>query len=88
MLALILLPAPLLPPHRLAQIVQRDLGVGWERAYLTAAVDLQRLFWSMESLTVTALLRSLSNQRTTRLAESLSPSILGASGGMASTWLV
>ena len=45
MLALILLPAPLLRPHRLAEIVQHDLGVGWERAYLTAAVGLQTAFY-------------------------------------------
>ena len=40
-LALILLPAPLLPPHRFAEAVESALGVGWKAAYLLAALGLQ-----------------------------------------------
>lgn len=44
-LALVVVPAPLLPPHRLAQAVQSLLGVGWTAAYLAAAVGLQIRFY-------------------------------------------
>lgn len=40
-LALFLIPAPLLPPHRLAEIVQSALGLQWKAAYLAAALGLQ-----------------------------------------------
>ena len=46
MLALLTVPAPLLPPHRLAEAVQSLLGVGWKEAYLVAAVGLQVVFYS------------------------------------------
>jgi hypothetical protein len=44
-LALLVVPAPLLPPHRLAEAVQSMLGVGWKAAYLVAAVGLQIGFY-------------------------------------------
>jgi hypothetical protein len=44
-LALLIVPAPLLPPHRLAQAVQSLVGVGWTAAYLVAAVGLQIGFY-------------------------------------------
>src|SRR5688572_8495579 len=44
-LALIFVPSPLLPPHRLAEAVQSILGVGWKVAYLVAAVGLQAVFF-------------------------------------------
>jgi len=40
-LALILLPAPLLPPHQLAEAVESALGIGWKGAYLLATIGLQ-----------------------------------------------
>jgi hypothetical protein len=46
LLALLIVPAPLLPPHRLAEVVQSVLGVGWKAAYLVAAVGLQIGFYS------------------------------------------
>ena len=46
LLALLIVPAPLLPPHRLAEAVQSMLGVGWKAAYLVAAVGLQIGFYS------------------------------------------
>ena len=45
LLALLIVPAPLLPPHRLAEVVQSMLGVGWKAAYLVAAVGLQIGFY-------------------------------------------
>src|SRR5262245_35198371 len=45
LLALLIVPAPLLPPHRLAEVVQSVLGVGWKAAYLLAAVGLQTGFY-------------------------------------------
>ena len=44
-LALLIVPAPLLPPHRLAHAVQSLLRVGWATAYLVAAVGLQIGFY-------------------------------------------
>jgi hypothetical protein len=45
LLALLIVPAPLLPPHWLAQMVQSILGVGWKAAYLVAALGLQGAFY-------------------------------------------
>jgi len=45
LLALLIVPAPLLPPHRLAEFVQSVLGIGWKAAYLAAAVGLQVGFY-------------------------------------------
>jgi hypothetical protein len=45
LLALVIVPAPLLPPHRLAEAVQSTLGVGWKAAYLVAAIGLQIGFY-------------------------------------------
>ena len=32
------LPAPLVPPHRLAEVTQALLGIGWKPAYLVATL--------------------------------------------------
>lgn len=45
LLALLCVPAPLLPPHRLAQAVQSLAGVGWKAAYLAAGLGLQAGFY-------------------------------------------
>ena len=45
MLALLLVPSPLLPPHHLAEVIQSMLGVSWKAAYLFAAVGLQAVFY-------------------------------------------
>src|SRR5687768_15154874 len=45
LLALLIVPAPLLPPHRLAEAVLSMFGVGWKAAYLLAAVGLQIGFY-------------------------------------------
>jgi len=46
LLALLLVPAPLLPPHRLAEALQSVTGVGWMAAYLLAAIGLQAVFYA------------------------------------------
>ena len=46
LLALLTMPAPLLPPHRLAQALQTTLGLQWNAAYLAAAVGLQMALYS------------------------------------------
>jgi hypothetical protein len=43
--ALLVVPAPLLPPHRLAEAVQSMLGIGWKASYLAAGVGLQVVFY-------------------------------------------
>ncbi len=45
LLALLLVPAPLLPPHRFAEAIQSMLGVSWKAAYLFAAILLQAVFF-------------------------------------------
>ena len=45
LLALLLLPAPLLPPHLLAETVQSMFGVSWKAAYFVAAVLLHTFFY-------------------------------------------
>src|SRR4029077_16659465 len=45
-LALLLVPAPLLPPHRLAEAIESMMiGFSWKAAYFTATVGLQTLFY-------------------------------------------
>jgi hypothetical protein len=45
LLALVVLPAPLLPPHGLAQLFQATLGLGWKSAYLAAAIGLHAVLY-------------------------------------------
>jgi hypothetical protein len=45
LLALVFVPAPLLPPHRLAQALQSWAGVEWKAAYLAAGVGLHAAFY-------------------------------------------
>ena len=44
-LALALVPAPLLPPHRLAQAVQSGFGLDWKAAYVCTALALHLVFY-------------------------------------------
>lgn len=46
LLSLLLVPAPLLPPHFLSESVQSILGIGWKAAYLVAALGLHLGFYS------------------------------------------
>jgi hypothetical protein len=59
LLALVIVPAPLLPPHRVAEVVQSMLGVGWKGAYLLAALGLHIGFYgSLGALSVLAVNRA------------------------------
>ncbi len=44
-LTLLLVPSPLLPPHRFAEAIQSVLSINWKTAYLLAAVGLQAVFF-------------------------------------------
>ena len=46
LLTLLLVPSPLLPPHRFAEAIQSLPGISWKTAYLVAAVVLQVVFFS------------------------------------------
>ncbi len=48
--ALLLLPAPLLPPHWVAERVRSLLGVGWKAAYLSAIQERLRRGFSVDDL--------------------------------------
>ena len=45
LIALALVPAPLLPPHHLAEVIQSLLSISWKAAYLAAAVGLHVAFY-------------------------------------------
>ena len=61
LLALVVMPAPLLPPHRLAEAVQSVLRVHWKSAYLLTALGVHVLFYgSLGVLATLALNRRLS----------------------------
>jgi len=40
-----MVPAPLLPPHRISEILHFFLGLNWKMAYLVAAIGLQAVFY-------------------------------------------
>ncbi len=43
--SLLLVPAPILPPHQLAETVQHILGCSWKVSYLVSVIGLQFLFY-------------------------------------------
>jgi hypothetical protein len=45
-LALVLVPAPLLPPHGLAEAIQRTASLNWKTSYLLAAIGLRAGFYA------------------------------------------
>jgi hypothetical protein len=55
--ALILLPAPLLPPHKLAEAVQFLIGMNWKAAYLIAALGLQFAFYCALGVLATLMVK-------------------------------
>lgn len=56
-LALLVVPAPLVPPHWLAEHVQMALGVGWKGAYLASAIGLQGVFYGSLGVLAALLLK-------------------------------
>lgn len=57
LLALLAAPAPLLPPHALAEAAQSFLGVSWKAAYLVAALGLLSIFYGSLGAVATLALR-------------------------------
>lgn len=57
LLALLAAPAPLLPPHQLAEAAQSFLGVSWKAAYLVAALALLSVFYGSLGVLATLALR-------------------------------
>ncbi len=45
LLALFLVPAPLLPPHHLAESVHRTFNLGWKLSYLLSVIGIQFVFY-------------------------------------------
>ena len=63
LLALLAVPAPLLPPHALAEAVQSLLGTSWKSAYLLAALGLQSVFYGSLGVLATFALRPTRTRR-------------------------
>src|SRR3954453_14979113 len=70
LIALLLVPAPLLPPHRLAEFVRQTLGISWKAAYLASAVGLSGLFYFALGVT-TVLAVGKAKTRQNRILEIL-----------------
>lgn len=75
-LALVLVPAPLLPPHRLAEAVQAAAGLGWSTAYLVAAVGLQIGFYGSLGLLAALALERAASPRSRLLQIALVPLVV------------
>ena len=52
-LALLVVPAPLLPPDRLAEAVESTLGISWMAAYFVAGAGLQICFYGLVGMLAT-----------------------------------
>ena len=57
LLALIVVPAPILPPHRFAEAVESSIGLSWSAAYLVSLVGLQAVFYSALGILAALLVR-------------------------------
>ena len=73
LLALLAVPAPLLPPHALAEAVQSVLGASWKAAYLVAALGLQSVFYGSLGVLATFSLRRAQARRERVLQVALMP---------------
>ena len=76
LLALVAVPAPLLPPHALAEAVQSLLGTSWKTAYLVAAWGLQSVFYGSLGVLSTFALRRAQARRERLVQVALTPWIL------------
>lgn len=72
-LALLAVPAPLLPPHALAEATQSLLGASWKTAYLVAALGLQSVFYGSLGVLATFALRPPRTRRERVLQVALMP---------------
>lgn len=82
LLALLLVPAPLLPPHRLAEALQSASGLGWSSSYLVAAVGLQVGFYAALGLLAALALERATTTRGRLLQLALAPLAVVALGFM------
>lgn len=81
LLALLFAPAPLLPPHRLAEAVQSFLGVSGKAAYLVAALGLLSVFYGSLGVLATLALRRAPTARGRCLQVVLMPwAVVGVAG--------
>ena len=63
LLLVLLLPAPILPPNRLAEALQSLLGIGWKPAYLAAAIGLRVFLYGSLGVLAAFSLPPASTQR-------------------------
>ena len=71
--ALAAVPAPLLPPHRLAEALQTLLKTGWPASYLAAAVLLQACFYGSLGLLAAVAIKRAQTGRALALQTLLVP---------------
>jgi hypothetical protein len=70
LVALLFVPAPLLPPHRLAEATQLMLGLGWKVAYLAATIGIEIVFYGSIGI-LTAFIVKRGNTWQSRLFQTL-----------------
>ena len=63
LLALLLVPSPLLPPHRLAEAIQPIVDINWKTSYLIAAIGLEAMFYGAIGIVSALALRKASTRR-------------------------
>ena len=80
LLALLVMPVPLLPPHALAELAQSTLGTSWKAAYLVAAMGLQSVFYASIGVLATFALRRALTLRGRLLQVALVPWVVVAAG--------
>src|SRR5215218_6073018 len=76
LLALLAMPAPLLPPHRFAQTIQSALGISWKLSYLVAAVGLYSIFYGSLGVLATFVLNRAPTWRGRVLQIALVPCVV------------
>jgi hypothetical protein len=76
LMALVLLPVPLLPPQRLTEAVQSIFGLGWKVTYLVSAIGLEIVFYGSIGLTAAFVLKRRSSFKGRLLQTLIVPIIL------------
>jgi hypothetical protein len=74
--ALLLVPAPLLPPHRLAEFIESAFSVSWKAAYLIAAIGLQAIFFGSIGIVSPFLLTKNTTRRGRLMQLSIMPIVI------------
>ena len=76
LLALVFVPAPLLPPHRFAQAMQSLLGLDWKAAYLVAAAGLHLVFYGSLGVLATVAVNPAASMRGRALQAAALPCVV------------